>query len=114
MPEGAVFSSPEVATATGDVGTAGDEAAPASGVPTTPVTVVTSGDKKTAPSGIFGLLAEVFEFRRKLHLLDNSLRLTDALADSSKTLRSPLVGRIRGFTQRSDELASQPPSQDPA
>ena len=101
-----------VATDSKQAAAAGAASSPA--VPTTPVAVATSGDEKTAPSGIFGLLAEVFEFRRKLHLLDNSLRLTDALADSSKTLRSPLVGRIRGFTQRSDELASQPPSQDPA
>src|SRR5262249_8908949 len=101
-----------VATDTKQVAAAG--AASSQAAPTTPVAIATSGDEKTAPSGIFGLLAEVVEFRRKLRLLDDSLRLTDSLADSSKALRSPLVSRIRGFTQRSDELASQPPSQDPA
>ncbi|HEY6348254.1 MAG TPA: mechanosensitive ion channel domain-containing protein [Candidatus Angelobacter sp.] len=71
-------------------------------------------DNKTAPTGIFGLIAEVFDSRRKLSLLDRSLQSTDELADASKLLRSPLIARIREFTQRSDELADQPSSQDAA
>lgn len=69
-------------------------------------------DNKALPSGIFGLITEVFEARRKLGLLDHALEMTDALADRSKTLRSPLVARLREFSQRSDQLADQPASQD--
>lgn len=69
-------------------------------------------DNKALPSGIFGLITEVFEARRKLGLLDHALEMTDALAGRSKTLRSPLVARLREFSQRSDQLADQPASQD--
>jgi small-conductance mechanosensitive channel len=91
-------------------GPSSSQAAPA----TTSVAVATSGDQKTESSGIFGLLAELFEFRRKLRLLHDSLGLTDALAESSRALRSPQLAQIKQLTQRSDELANQPQSQDAA
>jgi small-conductance mechanosensitive channel len=85
---------------------------------TTPTAVSTPptapGSNKTLPTGIFGLIADVVDSRRRLNLLDHSLQITDSLAESSKALRSPLVARIREFTQRSDELADQPSSQDAA
>jgi small-conductance mechanosensitive channel len=81
--------------------------------PVTPVAVATSGDRKDNSSGIFSLIGDVLEFRRKLRLLDDSVALTDSLAQSAATLRAPLVTHIREYTQRSDELAGQPPSDDP-
>src|SRR5947208_3474874 len=78
-----------------------------------PASVSNTGERKEEPSGILALITDVFELKRKLHLLDDSLHATDALAESSKKLRAPLVADIRKFTQRSDELASQPESQDP-
>lgn len=80
----------------------------------TPPPAPTAAERKNPPSGIFGLVAEVFEYRHKVRLLDTSLSLTDELSDSSKALRSPLVARIKEFTKRSDDLANQPSSQDPA
>lgn len=85
--------------------------APAGSV--TPVAVATSSDRKEESSGIFSLIGEALEFRRKLHLLDDSIALTDSLAQSSATMRAPLGSHLRELTQRSDELANQPPSQDP-
>lgn len=79
---------------------------------TAQLTTVTANDRKSESSSLFGKIAEVFEYRRKLALLDASLRLTDVLADSSKTVRTPLVAQLKGLTQRSDELANQPASQD--
>jgi small-conductance mechanosensitive channel len=70
-------------------------------------------EKKTESGGLFGLIAEIFEYRRKLHLLDASLRQTDSLAAASAALRSPLVARMRELTERSDQLAAEPQSQDP-
>ena len=92
---------------------AGTGTAPSQAAASTPAAVAPE-DNKALPSGIFGLIAEVFEARRKLGLLDHSLQMTDALADRSKTLRSPLVARLREFSQRSDQLADQPASQDAA
>lgn len=79
---------------------------------TTELAVATSADKKAESSGLFGLIAEVLEYRRKLRLLDSSLRLTNSLADSSKTVRAPLIPRLRELTKRSEQLAGQGPSQD--
>lgn len=78
----------------------------------TPVAVATSSDRKEESSGIFSLIGDALEFRRKLHLLDDSMALTDSLAQTSATMRAPLGSHLRELTQRSDELANQPASQD--
>ena len=87
------------------------ESTPSAVGASSPEQMALATESQTEP-GLFGLVARVFEYRRKLVLLDNSLRLTDSLADSSKALRAPLVARIREFTQRSDQTANQEPSQD--
>ena len=77
-------------------------------------TTIGTEERTPLPTGIFGLISRVIEGRRKLSLLDHSLSFTDSLADASKALRSPLIARLKEFTQRSDDLAAQPASQDPA
>ncbi len=89
-------------------GTADNQTPP----PATQTAMAAQADKRTESSGLFGLIAEVFEYRRKLGLLDTSLRLTDSLMDASKSVRAPVVTQLRELTQRSDELANQSPSQD--
>ena len=73
----------------------------------------TRDHKETVP-GILSLATELFSLRRKIRALDDNLKQTDALAEASKNLSAPLVARIRELTQRGDELAGQPDSQDPA
>ena len=87
---------------------------PASVAGTSTAAPAAVSSERPSESALFGLIAEIFEYRRKLALLDTSQRLTDALADSAKSVRSPMVARIKQFTQRSDELAGQQQSQDPA
>ena len=92
----------------------GPGASPTPPVDSSSLAQLSPDENKALPSGIFGLITNVFEQRRKLNLLDHSLELTDSLANSSRTLRSPLVARLKEFSQRSDQLADQPASQDPA
>lgn len=73
----------------------------------------TTGERKEEPSGILALINEVTELKRKLRVLDETLRATDSLTDAAKKLRAPLTADIRKLAQRSDELAQQPESQDP-
>jgi small-conductance mechanosensitive channel len=80
---------------------------------TTPAAMA-ARDRKEAPTGILSLATDLFTLRRKLRTLDENLRQTDLLAQSSKSLRAPLSARIRELTQQGDQLASQPDSQDPA
>jgi small-conductance mechanosensitive channel len=75
--------------------------------------VVASRERKEAPTGILALATDLFSMRRKLRALEDNLRQTDALSQSSKDLRAPLVGKIRELTQKGDDVAGQPDSQDP-
>lgn len=69
---------------------------------------------KTAPSGILPLISDLFELRRKTSALDDQLGATDALVQSSKAVRAPLVAQMRALTKKGDQLAAQAGSTDPA
>jgi small-conductance mechanosensitive channel len=84
--------------------TAGNSASP---------TAVASRERKEAPTGILSLATDLFSLRRKIHALDDNLRQTDALAQSAGNLRAPLVAKVRELTQKGDDVAGQPDSQDP-
>ncbi len=70
-------------------------------------------DRKETPTGIFALATDLFALRHKVHTIDDNMRETDALEQSSKNLRAPLVAIIKDLTQKGDDLAAQPDSQDP-
>jgi small-conductance mechanosensitive channel len=76
-------------------------------------TAVASRERKEAPTGILSLGADLFSLRRKIRALDDNLRQTDALAQSAGNLRAPLVAKVRELTQKGDDVAGQPDSQDP-
>jgi small-conductance mechanosensitive channel len=82
----------------------------ASPAPTAPA----SPEHKAAPSGIIAVISELFALRRKVDSLDDNLKSTDALQESARELRAPLVTQIRELTQKGDQLAAQPSSNDPA
>src|SRR5215471_1390488 len=71
-------------------------------------------EHKGTPSGIIAVISELFGLRRKIDSLDENLRSTDALQQSAKDLRSPLVAQIRELTQKGDQLAAQPDSTNTA
>jgi len=60
------------------------------------------------------LIEDIFATRRKLRALEDNLKLTDELSQSSKDLRTPLLAKVRDLTQKGNALAAQPDSQDPA
>lgn len=76
--------------------------------------VVASRERKEVPTGILAVATDLFSLRRKLRALDDNLRQTDALSQSSQNLRAPLVAKVRDLTQKGDDVAGQPDSQDPA
>jgi len=75
--------------------------------------VVASRERKETPTGILALATDLFSLRRKLRSLEDNLRQTDALSQSLKELRAPLVAKVRELTQKGDDVAGQPDSQDP-
>jgi small-conductance mechanosensitive channel len=74
---------------------------------------VASRERKEAPTGILSLATDLFSLRRKIRALDDNLRQTDALVQSARNLRAPLVAKVRELTQKGDDVAGQPDSQDP-
>ncbi|MGZ4829273.1 MAG: mechanosensitive ion channel domain-containing protein [Candidatus Angelobacter sp.] len=79
----------------------------------TSAAVVASRERKEAPAGILALATDLFSLRRKLRSLEDNLRQTEALSQSSKNLRAPLVAKVRELTQKGDDVAGQPDPQDP-
>lgn len=59
------------------------------------------------PSGLWGLITDLFAMSRKLRVLDESLQLTDGLAKNCKQLQLPLVNNLKDLTKQSDALAGQ-------
>ncbi len=78
-----------------------------------PALTLASADHKT-PSGILALISELMGERRRMQSLDDSIRLTDSLAQSAQALRAPLGEKLRELSQKGDQLAAQPDSTDPA
>ena len=71
-------------------------------------------ERRAEPSGILAVVSDLFTLRHRVNVLDDSLKSTDALADSSKSLRAPLGAQIRDLAQKGDQIAAQPDSTDPA
>jgi len=72
-----------------------------------------SRERKEAPTGILALATDLFSLRRKLRALEDNLNQTEALSQTSKNLRAPLVAKVKELTQKGDDVAGQPDSQDP-
>jgi len=88
---------------------------PAAAAPgSTPVSLATAGDRKAEPEGILALGADLFDLRRKLHLIDGSLAMTAELVAKSRTLRTPLFASVQELARRGDELADQADTADAA
>jgi small-conductance mechanosensitive channel len=88
-------------------------AASGSGTSAAPVVAASQEHRSVAP-GVFALIADLIALRRKVDALDDNVRQTEALAESGKALRAPLVAKMRELTQKGDQLAAQPDSTDPA
>jgi small-conductance mechanosensitive channel len=90
------------------------EAEPAQQPAASVTAAAASRERKETPTGIFALATDLFALRRKMHTIDENLRQTDALSQAAKSLRAPLTAIIRELTQKGDQIAGQPDSQDPA
>lgn len=76
--------------------------------------VPVSDSRKAEPSGIWGLAADVFTLSRRVHSLDEIIRSTEALAQSSNELRAPLLKTLEELAHKGDDLAKQADTADQA
>ena len=59
------------------------------------------------PSGIWGLSADLFRLDHKQRVLKQDIAATDALIQSSKQLRAPLVTKLKAMIEAGDQLAKE-------
>jgi small-conductance mechanosensitive channel len=101
------------ATASEESKASSSNSKPAAAAPNpTSVSLATAGDRKAEPEGILALGADLLDLRRKLHLIDGSLAMTDELEAKSRALRTPLFAAVQESARRGDELADQADSAD--
>src|SRR5450432_3187934 len=75
---------------------------------------VAARERKQEPSGILDIIASLFNLHRKIKSLEDDIKVTDSLAETSKAMRAPLAAKIRELTQHGDQLAAQADTADPA
>jgi small-conductance mechanosensitive channel len=63
--------------------------------------------RKAEPSGIFGLAEDLLSLDRKMRTLDDTIKLSEALEQTAKTLSAGTRGNLRDLAQRGDQLAAQ-------
>jgi small-conductance mechanosensitive channel len=70
--------------------------------------------RREQPTGLLALITDLLSLTRKIHVIDDTLRGTDALADTSQSLRTPLSKNISPLVQRGNVLAQQADTSDVA
>ena len=73
-----------------------------------------AGTHNAAPTGIWGLTADLFSLTRKIHLLNEIIQSTEALTQSSNELRAPLLENLKELVRQGDDLAKQADTADQA
>jgi len=63
--------------------------------------------RRSQPSGILGLVEDLFALKQKIHALDGTIELTEALSRSSQQMRDPFMAKISAQSQQSEQLANQ-------
>ena len=68
--------------------------------------------RREQPSGLLALITDVFALTRKIHSIDDSIRVSDAFAQTAQDLRTPLSKNIAPLVQRGNELAQAADTSD--
>ncbi len=100
-------------TATAAKSAAGQLAESRATSPLSSAAVSAAGNQKE-PVGILGLVTEIVSLSRKSHSLDETILMTNSLAQSATQLRTPLVATLKKAAQQGDQISNQPDSTDPA
>jgi len=76
--------------------------------------VIAAAAHKPPPVGIVGLITDLFSLNQKDYALQRSIRTADGLSKAGRAFTTPMVAAMRQLTQRGDELAAMPESDDVA
>jgi small-conductance mechanosensitive channel len=78
------------------------------------VQVATTTKPASTPNGIIDLVSSLITLKRKSDTLTNAEQMTDQLAQSLNSMRTPLLNEIKQLAAQGDQIAAQPDSTDPA
>jgi small-conductance mechanosensitive channel len=105
-------SVPEVAVSS-PTATPGDGQPKPSAAAVTPAAGAASTNiRREQPAGLLALITDLFSLTRKIHVIDDALATTNALADTAQNLRTPLSKNISPLVQRGNVLAQQADTSD--
>lgn len=76
--------------------------------------VAQAANRRPQPSGILGLVEDLFALNHKAHVLDQTIQLTEALSRSAQQLRTPLVTNLSTYAEQGARLAKEADTSDPA
>jgi len=63
--------------------------------------------RRQQPNGLLALAGDLFSLTRKIRTIDDSVKTTNALAQTAQNLRTPIVKTLSALIQRGNELAQQ-------
>ncbi len=70
--------------------------------------------ERRRPAGIWGLAADLVRLSSKAHTLEQQVESTEQLMEAARQVRAPLMANLKQLIAAGDQLAGQPPSNDPA
>lgn len=82
----------------------------ASAPPTSPAEHPAS--RREQPSGMLGLMEDLFTLSHRIDVIDERAKATNALAQASQKLRTPLLANLTTLAQRGEEAAKQADTSD--
>lgn len=71
-------------------------------------------NRRPQPSGIIGLIEDLFSLSHKTGVIDQRIRSTDELANHSQRLRAPLIADLTNAAQQGEQAAKQADTSDPS
>ncbi len=77
-----------------------------------PSTSANAAPRREQPSGLLALITDLFALTRKIHSIDESIRVSDSFAQTAADLRTPLSKNIAPLVQRGNELAQAADTSD--
>lgn len=93
-------------------GVSGSEA-PTSSANKPPTTITAPPATKNEPSGIWGLVSQVFVLSGNKRMLKRRMAVTDNFSRAATDLRTPLDKQLVQLSQKGDQLANQADTADP-
>ena len=92
----------------------GDNQASSTPASTASSTASAATDRSYQPSGIWGILRELFGLSQKLDAIKENVQQTADLKQALKQVQAPLINRLKDMVRQGDSIVNQPDSHDPA